>query len=83
MSLVGQGLLGRWRILCGRGGGKWSQRVTTPCLAVGTGIPGTRCTGGTTSCLSCVENASQRGGDLLAQSVILCCARYRKEQNQL
>ena len=32
----------------------------TQCLAVGIDVPGTRCTGGATSCLSCVENASQR-----------------------
>ena len=44
-----------WRTLCGLRGGKWSQHVTTRCLVAGTGVPGTRCTGGTTSCLSCVD----------------------------
>ena len=56
MSLAGQGLLGRWRILCERRGEKYSQRVTTPCLTTGTVEPGTLCTGRTTSYLSCVEH---------------------------
>ena len=48
------------------------RKVVSECsLAGGTGAPGNRCTGGTTSCLSCVRNASQRGGDSHAQRVIL------------
>ena len=51
-------------------------------ILLGTGVPGTRCTGGTTSFLSCVENALQRGGDLPAQRVIICCASHRKKQKK-
>ena len=83
MSLVGQGVLVRWRTPCGRRGGKWSQHVSTQSLATGTDVLRTRCTGGTTICLSCVGNTSQRGGDLSAQRVTLCCARHEKEENQL
>ena len=70
----------RWRTLCGRRGGKWSQHVTAPCLVVGKGVPGTRFTGGMTSCLSCIENALQRRGNLPAQRVTFCCARHKKNK---
>ena len=49
----------------------------------GTVVLGTQCTGGTTSCLSCVGNASQRGGDSPAQRVILSFTRHGKTQNGL
>ena len=38
--------------------------------------------GRTGDSVSCVGNASQRGGDLHAQRAILCCTRHGKKQNQ-
>ena len=45
-----------------------------PCR--GHGRTGDSMYGGTTSCLSCVENALQRGGGFSAQRVIHSCARH-------
>ena len=53
------------------------QKVVVTCAA-GIGVLGTRYTGGTTSCLSCVGNDSQHGRDLPAQRVILYCTRHGK-----
>ena len=83
MSLVGSSLLARWRTLCARRGKRLSQLATTWCPAVGAGKPRARCTGGMTSWLPYVMNASQRGGDSPAQRVILCCTRHGKGQEQL
>ena len=61
MSLVGSGLLGRWKTLCIQRGERWSQLATVRCLAASTGKPRIQCTGGTTSWRPYVENASQCG----------------------
>ena len=62
-ELVGSSLLGRWRTLCARRRKRLSQLATTRCPAVSAGKPRARCTGGMTSWLPYVVNASQRGGD--------------------
>ena len=48
----------------------------TRCLVSGTGVPGTQFTSETTSCLSYVADASQHGGNIPAQRVMLCCTRH-------
>ena len=60
--------------------GRLSQLATTRCPAASAGRPRDRCTGGMTSWLPYVGNASQRDGSLPAQRVILCCARHGKGQ---
>ena len=57
---------------------------------MGTGVPGTRCNGGTTSCLSCVENALHFGLVNTLNSVTIVdianivdfnALRYKKQYN--